>query len=85
MAKVKYDITVKVGTYEKDGETKNRYKKVGMVMEKDDNSRFIMIDPTFNFAAIQREQNRDMVICSLMEPKTKEEFKQESKQEAWEE
>lgn len=82
MTKIKYNITVKTGTYEKDGATKGRYKTVGMVMEKEDNSRFILIDPTFNFAAIQREPNKDMVICSLMEPKERDD---KPKQEAWEE
>jgi hypothetical protein len=72
-AKVKYNITLKVGSYQdREGNTKGSYKTVGMVMEKDDNSRFIMIDPTFNFAAIKREEGRDMLICSLMEPKEKE-------------
>lgn len=67
--KVKYNITTVVGSYEKNGETKKRYVTVGQVMEKDDSSRFILIDPTFNFAAIKREEGRDKVICSLMEPK----------------
>lgn len=75
--KVKYNITVKTGTYQKNGETKNNYKTVGMVMEKDDESRFIMIDPTFNFAAIRREEGRDMVMCSLMAPKDKTNSSQE--------
>lgn len=67
--KVKYNITVKTGTYEKNGETKGKYKTVGQVMEKDDQSRFILIDPLFNFAGVKREEGRDMIICSLMEPK----------------
>ena len=66
---IKYNITTVVGSYQKDGETKKRYATVGKVMEKDDQSRFILIDPTFNFAAVKREEGRDMVICSLMEPK----------------
>lgn len=67
--KVKYNITVKTGSYEKNGETKGRYQTVGSVMEKDDGSRFILIDPLFNFAGVKREEGRDRVICSLMEPK----------------
>jgi single-strand DNA-binding protein len=34
MAK-KYDVVAIVGSYEKDGETKKRYKNVGMVNEND--------------------------------------------------
>lgn len=78
-AKIKYNITVKVGTYEKAGETKGRYKTVGSVMEKDDGSRFLLIDPLFNFAGVKREENRDMIICSLMEPKEKDAPKEEEK------
>ena len=37
-------------------------------MEKDDGSRFIFIDPFFNFGAVERN-GKDSVICSLMEPK----------------
>lgn len=81
---IKYNITVKIGSYEKDGETKGKYKTVGQVMEKDDGSRFLLIDPLFNFAGVKREEGRDMVICSLMEPKAKEETRQEeTKTEQW--
>lgn len=81
-AKVKYNITCKVGSYtDREGNSKGKYKTVGMVMEKDDNSRFIFIDPLFNFGAVNRGE-KDMVICSLMEPKEKED---KPKQEAWEE
>lgn len=69
---VKYNITIRTGSYEKDGTTKGKYKTVGQVMEKDDNSRFILIDPLFNFAGVKRDDGRDMIICSLMEPKEKE-------------
>lgn len=85
MAKIKYNITVKVGSYtDKEGNTKGRYKTVGAVMEKDDGSRFGLIDPTFNFAAIRREDGRDMVLVSFMEPKDKED-KPKQQQEAWDE
>ena len=65
---VKYNITCKVGSYEKNGETKGKYLTVGKVMEKDGGSRFIFIDPFFNFGAVERN-GKDSVICSLMEPK----------------
>ena len=65
---VKYNITCKVGSYEKNGETKGKYLTVGKVMEKDDGSRFIFIDPFFNFGAVE-SNGKDSVICSLMEPK----------------
>lgn len=67
--KKKYDLAVKTGTYEKNGETKNKYQNVGVVMEKDDGSKFLLIDPLFNFGAVRREDGRDMVIVSMFEPK----------------
>ncbi len=66
-----YDLAVKTGSYEKDGKTKNRYKTIGSIMEKDDNGRFMLLDPMVNLAAIPRDAGRDMVMVSLFEPKDK--------------
>jgi hypothetical protein len=68
MAKKTHDLCVKAGTYQKDGETKNRYKNVGMILQNDNGGDMIMIDPTFNFAAV-KEQDRDFVILSKFEVK----------------
>lgn len=65
----KYDLAVKVGTYEKNGETKGRYKNVGLILENDEGKKMVMIDPTFNFAAVRREDGKDMVMVSMFEPK----------------
>jgi hypothetical protein len=72
-----HDLAVKVGTYEKNGETKGRYKNCGMVLQKDDGGEIIMIDPTFNFAAVKRGEDRDMVIISKFEVKEKQQAAQE--------
>ena len=69
---VKYNIITITGSYQKNGEEKKRWATVGKVMQKVDENgketgRFIFIDPTFNFAAINRD-GRDMVFCSLKEP-----------------
>lgn len=75
----KYDLACKVGTYEKNGETKNRYKNVGLILESEEvgengkPKRIVMIDPTFNFAAVKREDGKDMVMVSMFEPKDKQE------------
>lgn len=74
-AKKIYDLAVKTGTYQKNGETKRKYSNVGCVMQKDDNGRFLMIDPHFNFGAVKREESHDMVIVSMFDPKVKEETK----------
>jgi hypothetical protein len=41
------DLVVKTGTYQQNGETKNRYKNVGAVLDAG-NGEFIVLDRTFN-------------------------------------
>lgn len=68
----KFDLVIKTGSYtDKEGNPKGRYKNIGSMMESD-GKPFLLIDPTFNFAAIRRDENRDMVIVSMFEPKPKE-------------
>lgn len=66
----KYDIAVKTGSYQDraSGQTKNRYQNIGAVMQGD-NGPFILLDPLVNLAAVQREDGKDRVICSLFEPR----------------
>ena len=47
-------------------------KNVGMVLTKEDGGEILMIDPTFNFAAVKRDEGRDMVIISKFEVKEKQ-------------
>ena len=68
----KYDLACKTGTYEKEGTTKNRYKNVGLILENEEGKKMVMIDPTFNFAAVRREDGKDMVMVSMFEPKEKQ-------------
>lgn len=60
-----YDLVVKTGTYENNGETKNRYQNMGAVMEKEDGGRFIFIDRTFNPAGLPNPENRNNIIVSM--------------------
>lgn len=64
MSKKIADLAVKVGSYVKDGENKNRYKNCGIILQKEDGGKMLMIDPTFNFAAVNRDAGRDYVILS---------------------
>ena len=68
-----YDLAVKTGTYEKDGETKNRYENVGSVMEKDDGGKFIFLNRTFNPAGVPNSDNRSNVILSMFKNEPKKE------------
>lgn len=64
----KYDIVATVGTYQKNGETKSRFKNVGVVMEKDGRP-YILIDRTFNIAGLPNPDGRDNALLSLFEPR----------------
>lgn len=64
----KYDIVATVGTYQKGGETKSRFKNVGAMMEKDGN-QFLLLDRIFNPAGLPNPDNRDTVLLSLYKPK----------------
>ncbi len=73
MATRRYDLAVKTGAYEKNGETKGRYMNVGVVMEND-NGMFMLLDPAFNPAGVPREGDRVMV--SMFEPRRRDEGSQ---------
>lgn len=60
-----YDLAVKTGEYEKDGQTKGRYLNIGAIMEKDDGGRFILLNRTFNPAGVPNPDNRDNLIVSM--------------------
>lgn len=83
MTKKIKDLTVKVGTYESNGKTKNRYVNVGLVLQKDDGGEFILINRTFNPAGVPNPDGKDTVLISAFEPRDdKKEAKQEPEQPA---
>jgi hypothetical protein len=65
-------ITAKTGTYQKDGETKNRYQDIGVILSND-NGEYILLDPGVSLAGILAKQNtmngesRSNVMCSIFE------------------
>ena len=67
-------ITAKTGTYQKDGETKNRYQDIGVILSNA-NGEYILLDPGVSLAGILAKQNatngenRSNVMCSLFEGK----------------
>ena len=68
--KLVYKLAVKTGTYEKDGQTKNKYQNVGVIMEGE-KGPFILLNKTFNPAGIQ--DGKESVIISMFEEKSKDE------------
>jgi len=69
MTKVIYDLAVKTGSYEKDGQTKGRYQNVGKVMEDNDGGKFVILNRTFNPAGVPNPESRDTVLISCFTPK----------------
>lgn len=55
-----HSLSVKVGEYQKDGQTKGRYQNVGAIMESEKGS-FILLDKTFNPAGIQDGKNSVLI------------------------
>lgn len=68
MAK-KYDLVVKTGEYtDRDGQTKGRFKNVGVVMDGQ-NGPYILLDRTFNPAGVPGQDGRESIIVSMYEPR----------------
>lgn len=69
---IKYELAVKTGEYQKDGEKKNRYQNIGVIMDKGDGP-FMLLHRTFNPAGVGEGES---VLISLFEPKKKPERKE---------
>ena len=63
------DLAVKVGTYQKDGETKSRFENIGAMMKSDDGSYFLFIKKTFNPAGVPTEEGRESILVSVFDLK----------------
>lgn len=69
-------IVAKTGTYQKDGQEKGEYTKLG-VMLNNDNGDYMLMDPCVNLAGVLLKQNalaaktggqqRDMVMISIFD------------------
>jgi hypothetical protein len=61
-----HDIAVKVGSYEKNGEQKNRYENIGYVLTGDDGKEMHFIKRTFNPAGCPMGRDgEDHVLVSI--------------------
>ena len=49
-------LIAKIGTYQKNGETKNEYDELGVMLEND-NGPYILLDPSINLAGVLIKQN----------------------------
>ena len=72
-----YDLAVKIGEYEKDGQTKNRYKNIGAMWEGQEwngqpGTPYIRLDALFNPAGVPRKEGSDSIIVTLFKPKDRD-------------
>ena len=66
-----YDLAVVVGSYtDRTGQQKNRYQNVGVVMEKDDGGKFILLERSFNPAGVPHDGSKgNSILLSMFEPR----------------
>ena len=66
------DLVIKVGEYEKDGEKKGRYVKLGTILNGD-NGEYALIEPTVDLAGCMMQQRimnggkGNSVMCSIFD------------------
>ena len=63
-----HDLAVVVGQYQKDGQTKNRYQNIGVMMETEQGGRFLLMDRSFNPAGVPYDATRgNQIMVSLFD------------------
>ena len=67
-----YDLAVKTGSYEKAGDTKNRYENIGAIFENEDGGRMLFIKRSFNPAGVPFREGSESILISMFKPKTDE-------------
>lgn len=64
------DLAVKVGSYvDNQGNQKNRYQNIGVLMSGNDGGQYILLDPLINLAAVPREAGKDRIMVSMFDPR----------------
>lgn len=73
--KVLKELAVAVSTYEdrNTGQTKNRYRNIGVLMESENDrgekNRFLMLNRDFNPAGVMFKPGSDKILVSLFDPR----------------
>lgn len=83
-------LVIKTGEYQKDGETKGEYLKLGVVLSNDSGS-YVLLDPSINLAGALIKQNvmaekngkpaRDMLMVSIFSDDNKGQQRQQPAQQ----
>ncbi len=66
------DLAVVVGSYQKDGQTKNRYQNIGQVLRNDQGEEMMMLNRSFNPAGVPYKDGSDSIIISQFDPRDKD-------------
>lgn len=70
MARKKYDVCVKVGEFtDGQGQLKAEWRRVGVMMENDDGSEFMLLNRDFNPAGVVNPDHRSTVLLSMFAPR----------------
>lgn len=59
---MKYDLMVKVGTYQQDGKTKGQFENVGVLIEGE-HGPYILLKKTFNPAGVVFDDSKNVLIA----------------------
>ena len=69
-----FDLSVKTGSYQKNGETKARWGTIGSLWADDKGGQYIRLNRTFNPAGITpKSPEDDTIFVSCFEPKERDE------------
>lgn len=81
-------LAVKVGEYEKNGETKGEYVRLGVIMTNNDGGEYLLLDPAVNLAGCLTRQNMmnhkkgkktgDKLLCSVFSDQQQSQGQQQS-------
>ncbi|MFK5950911.1 MAG: hypothetical protein QM500_19335 [Methylococcales bacterium] len=84
-------LVIKTGEYQKDGQTKGEYLKLGVVLSGD-NGSYVLLDPSINLAGALIKQNimaskggkpeRDMLMVSIFTDDNQQQNNQQQNQQS---
>lgn len=83
-------LSVRVGEYVKDNETKGRYVNIGVIMQKEGGGEYVLLDPHISLAGLMAQQNteamkkgeqlRDRVLAGVFEEQSQQNGYQQPQQ-----
>lgn len=65
------DVAVKAGTYQSNGETKNKWENVGSLVEFDDGGQGLFLKRTFNPAGVPNPDGKEDLLLYFFDIKDK--------------